>query len=54
MLGRVSAIFHKGDKFCDFLFSLQNSNPLLKRVYAEFCTSFRRSLLKEQFLGIYS
>ena len=30
-LDRFSAIFHKGDNFCDFLFAFLSTNPLLKR-----------------------
>ena len=29
--GDLAAIFHKGDNFCDFLFVLLYTNPLLKR-----------------------
>ena len=30
-LGRFSAIFYKGDNFCDFLFASLHINPLLRR-----------------------
>ena len=34
-LDSFSAIFHKGDNFCDFLFAFRNNNLFLKMVYSK-------------------
>ena len=29
-----ATIFHKGEKFCDYLFALLSTKPLLQRIYS--------------------
>ena len=49
--GRLSAIFHKGDHFWDFLFALLHTKPLLKRGLLEKeTTGSKSSLLKRDLL----
>ena len=34
-LGKFSAMFYKGDNYCDFTFAFLTSYPIWKRVYSE-------------------
>ena len=44
-LGRLSAIFHKGDNFCDFLFAFLQRKPLLKYIAPDKALFFIQKVL---------